>query len=952
MKLLGRQPHFPDIEQQILKSWSEENIFQQSLEKNRDGKPFVFFEGPPTANGRPGIHHVIGRVYKDFILRYQNMRGRLVERKAGWDTHGLPVELQVEKQLGLKSKKEIEAFGIERFNEECRRSVWTYKDEWERLTARTGFWIDMTDPYITYENRYIESVWWALFQIWNTKTSDGQPLFYKSHRVVPFCPRCGTALSSHELAQGYKVVNDPSVFVKFKVRDQENTFLLAWTTTPWTLPGNVALAVGKDITYVKVKSGDDVLILAKERLDAVTASVEVLEEISGAELVDLAYEPLFPPMDASKKGHVVLSGDFVTTQDGTGIVHLAWYGDDDYRMIQQYDLPRAQHINEEGRYVGPNAAWKGMWFKDLDPAVLEDLRARGLLFRTAAHEHDYPFCWRCSTSLIYLARESWYIRMSALRDQLITQNQTVHWVPEHIKEGRFGEWLNEIKDWAISRQRYWGTPIPVWECDQCHEARFMNGEGFEQALSEIRKQLPKDDYHRPFIDAVTFPCACGGTMHRILDVLDVWFDSGAMPYAQWHYPFEHRDRVDAGKSFPADYITEAIDQTRGWFYTLLAVAIALGKPAPYRHVICYGHVLDAMGQKMSKSKGNIVDPWMVIEKYGADPLRWLFYTMNQPGESKLFDVKMVEEIVKKQFLILWNVCTFYQMFVESGSAQEETSLHVMDRWLLAKMSALVGEVTRDLDAYNMTSASRKIAALITDLSTWYLRRSRNRFKSNDPATRAAAVATLGQVLKDLIRLLAPFTPFLADYLYRALDGEKASVHLEDWPTEKRTVQDETLLGDMDLVREIVRAGLEDREQKKMPVRQALSMVRVVGAREISAELQEVLKEELNVEAAAWDPKGVFHVEVDPTLTPELEAKGLVRLLTRQVSALRKQAGLAVGDQILLTIQASSEIQAMLTPHLPAFQRSVFADSIQWGTVTSAHQTTVAVKEDGEVVLGF
>ncbi len=927
------------------------------MEKNREGKPFVFFEGPPTANGRPGIHHIIGRALKDLIPRYQTMRGRFVERKAGWDTHGLPVELQVEKQLGLKNKKEIEAYGIERFNEECRKSVWTYKDEWERLTARTGFWLDLAHPYVTYESGYIESVWWVLFQIWNSKTPDGQPMFYKSHKVVPFCPRCGTALSSHELAQGYKVVRDLSVTVKLKARNQEKTFLLAWTTTPWTLPGNVALAVGSDIAYVKVKVADEFLILAKERLSDVVESAEVMEEIAGAELVGMEYEPLYPPMDESKKGHFVLAGDFVTTQDGTGIVHLAWYGDDDYRMIQHHDLPKAQHINEEGVYVGPNATWRGMWFKDLDARVLEDLKARGLFFHEEAHEHDYPFCWRCSTPLLYLARESWYIRMSALREKLIAENQTVHWVPEHIKDGRFGEWLNDIKDWAISRQRYWGTPIPVWECDQCHQATFMTGaKDFEEALKEIRAQLPREDYHRPFIDAVTFACACGGTRRRIPDVLDVWFDSGAMPYAQWHYPFENREHVDSGKSFPADYIAEAIDQTRGWFYTLLAVAVALGRPAPYRNVVCYGHVLDGKGQKMSKSRGNVVDPWMVMETYGADPLRWLFYTMNQPGESKLFDVKMVEEVVKKQFLILWNVCTFYQMFAPSSLTysvlmREDAGSHVMDRWLLAKMSALVGEVTGDLDAYNITGASRSIAAFMTELSTWYVSRSRGRFKSEDVAERQAAIATLGSVLHDLVRLLAPFTPFLADHLYRALGGEKSSVHLEGWPEENLEAKNSELLSDMDVVRDVVRAGLEDRERQKIPVRQALSSARVTGQRGISLALQGVLKEELNVEAVEWKTDGTFRVTVDPVLTPELEAKGLVRLLTRQVSGLRKKAGLTIGDRMTLAIQAPAGVKTMLAPHLEGFQRSVFADAIKWEEVTAEHQTTVMFKDD-QIVLGF
>ncbi|MBN1983749.1 MAG: isoleucine--tRNA ligase, partial [Chitinivibrionales bacterium] len=642
------RPDFPAMEEEILRFWEQENIFKKTLEKTKDGKSFVFFEGPPTANGKPGIHHVLARAYKDIILRYKTMQGFFVERKAGWDTHGLPVELQVEKELKISGKPDIEKYGIAQFNEKCEQSVWKYKKEWEELTKRIGFWLDLDSPYVTYENEYIESLWWIIRQIWD------KDLLYKGHKVVPHCPRCGTALSSHEVAQGYKSVEENSVFIKFKVVGEKDTSILSWTTTPWTLPGNVALAVGEAIEYVKIKVGKEMYICAKAVVERLFEKYKEIETFTGADLIGMKYEQLFDiPALQSETSHQVYTADFVNTDEGTGVVHTAvMYGEDDYQLGEKVGLPKHHTVDENGTFTDevPGLAGKFVKDKEVEKAIISDLQDRGLLLKEEMYTHDYPFCWRCDTPLLYYAKDSWFIRMSSLKEQLIKNNEEINWVPGYIKHGRFGEWLNELKDWAFSRERYWGTPLPIWESEDGDRICIGSREELKQLAKDPSKVIKDFDLHRPFVDDIVL-MKDGKEYRRVKEVIDVWFDSGAMPFAQWHYPFENKERIDKGVSFPAAFISEAIDQTRGWFYTLLAVSTLLDKGAPYKNIICLGHILDNKGQKMSKSRGNVVDPFEMIGKYGADTVRWHLFTMNQPGDSKLFDEKHLGDVLRKNWMI-------------------------------------------------------------------------------------------------------------------------------------------------------------------------------------------------------------------------------------------------------------------------------------------------------------
>ena len=991
------RPNFPKMEEELLASWDERKIFEKTLQKLAPKGRFVFFEGPPTANGRPGIHHVEARAFKDCIPRFRTMQGYLVERKAGWDTHGLPVELEVEKQLGFTGKKDIEAFGIAEFNKHCKESVWKYLADWQQITRRIGFWLDLEHPYVTYEPAYVESLWWVIKQIWD------KGLLYQDYRVTPHCPRCGTSLSSHELAQGYKDVEDPAVYVKFRVtkradgsvpNSEEPEYLVAWTTTPWTLPSNVALAVGGDIQYIlvkkfildqgiefvsdgnefpKVRGHHEYYWLAKDRVEEATSgSYEIVEERHGHDLVGMEYEPLYPfAQDAmkgtdqeSKQAWYVVPADFVSTTDGSGIVHTAvMYGADDFELGTKLGLPKYHLVGLDGRFTQKAGPFAGLFVKDADPKVLEDLASRNLLLRQEKVKHTYPFCWRCKSPLIYYAKDSWYIRMSGLRDEMLAANAGVKWEPEYIQDGRFGEWLREIKDWAFSRERYWGTPLPIWVCEACGEKSCVGS--FEEIRSRSFSPVAHDfDPHRPFVDDIVLRCdKCGGSAKRIAEVCDVWFDSGAMPFAQWHYPFENRERIDENLSFPADYISEAIDQTRGWFYTLLAVSTLLGKGRPYKSVICLGHVLDAKGKKMSKSIGNVVNPMEVINQFGADAVRWYMYTINQPGDAKRFDLKTLDEMVKKVFMILWNVMTFYEMYESEGvrgmqevqGAQEgqvEQGGHVLDQWIMARLYGLVAETTSRMENNKVTESARDIADFINDLSTWYLRRSRDRFKGSDEEDKTHALATLRMCLLTITKLMAPFTPFLADAMYLRLSGGKDSVHLEDWPVIDETYLNEDLLKSMGQTRSIVSRLLEKRAEAGRPVRQALSSATItIPEGSLADDLVALIKDEVNVKKVFVE-KGEYAVDLDMVLTPELLREGMVRELVRRVNDLRKKSGLTIEDRIELFVSTSaSEMEKALEEYKEILLTSTLALELCTTGDAPEIQETLRINEC-DLVIGF
>lgn len=1241
-------------EEKILTFWQENDIFQKSLLKPAPRGDFVFYEGPPTANGKPGIHHLESRAWKDVFLRYRTMRGYHVPRQAGWDTHGLPVELQVEKELGLSSKKEIETWAgteaesIAAFNEKCRESVGQYMDFWDAFTNRIGYWLDQDHAYVTYKTDYIESVWNII------KHVADQDLLYKDYKVLPWCPRCGTALSSHELAQGYQEDTDISVYVKFRLKtdtqnDSKNdsltnsltevpTFFLAWTTTPWTLPGNVALAVGKDIDYVKVRSvknsaenspknsaenspensdettaenltetKEEYLWLAKSRL-ALIPDVEILEEKKGSELAGLEYEPLYPFLaDNLPESEIpklpnafkVYVADFVNTEDGTGIVHTAvMYGADDFVLGTEVNLPKYHLVLETGYFSEVTGFLANTFVKSEETAVtiIKDLASRSLLFKKEKYKHSYPHCWRCKTSLIYYARDSWYIRMSALRDKLVSENETINWQPEHIKNGRFGEWLKEVKDWAISRERYWGTPLPVWKCNVCDAIKVIgsvaelendlkksrnsyfimrhgitgnNDKGiisykeqatdhltekgiaevkesaksfleeldkrgtlkisdiviisstftraletteivrqelglapeavtFDQRLKEINpgeldgrswldyhhhlseklgstwfnenipggeslsevknrigavldelertysnKQIlivthggpiwtafvhagqylpmgkdykkfdesgnvfvpefprahnaeiralpfipmPRDnfgrlDLHRPFIDQVQLICSCGGTMERAKEVIDVWFDSGAMPFAKDHYPFENKELID-GVNYPADYICEAVDQTRGWFYTLHAIGVLMGKGKAYKNVISLGHILDSEGKKMSKSLGNIIDPWVMIRKYGVDALRLWMYGVNHPGDSKNFDERTVDEIIKKTFLILGNVWRFYEQYaeVDGDIARARTSKNILDRWIIARLDTLILESTAQMDAYQAFEPSRALREFITDLSTWYLRRSRDRFKGGDSQEEKEdalnALGTTRFVLLQFSKIMAPFAPFFAERLYLGMKSfdDPESVHLADWPEvelidvsmAESQENNKQILNFMEEARRISTAGLEARQRAGFKVRQPLASVTVLDTA-LPAEYIVIIQDELNIKEIIFvDPKSTDPNSVDPkkdetsenekpyavldtVITPNLREEGRVREFSRAIQDLRKKAGLELGQEAILVVNLDEQdAKSFVERNTDSIIKNTFLSSIKFSSPEELNDSYAKINLDGFVV---
>ena len=865
--------NFVEREKETLKFWKDNQIFEKSVQLRQGAPAYTFFDGPPTANGKPHIGHVLTRAMKDIIPRYKTMRGYDVLRKAGWDTHGLPVELEVEKELGLDGKEQIEQYGVIPFIQKCKESVWKYKGEWEVMSDRMGFWADMDNPYITYDNDYIESEWWALKAIYE------KGLLYKGHKIVPYCPRCGTALSSHEVAQGYKEVKETSATVRFRVPGEENTYFLAWTTTPWTLPSNVSLCVNPDVTYAYVRvDGKETFIMAKDLIEAVLEGhdTEIIKEVVGRELEYKHYEPLFEctrKAAGGKDAFYVMVDDYVTTTDGTGIVHNApAFGEDDYRVCKKYDLPFVQMVDSKGEMCG-GTPWDGVFVKKADPMVLKDLDERGLLFAAPRFEHSYPFCWRCDTPLIYYARSSWFIAMTKVKDRLIDYNRRINWIPETIKEGRMGNFLENVIDWGISRERYWGTPLPVWVCDKCGKIHVV---GSRKELSELTGCDENVELHKPYVDPLTWQCECGGTMRREPVVIDCWFDSGSMPFAQWHYPFENKDKFE--RRYPANFISEAIDQTRGWFYTLSAIAACLFDSPAFLNCIVLGHVQDKEGRKMSKHIGNVVDPWVLLDNQGADAVRWYFYTSSMPWLPNRFSAEAVSESQRKYMGTFWNTYAFYILYADIDNFDPtrhklvRENLTPMDRWILSRLNTLIGHVEAYLDDLKMTEAGREMQDFMDDLSNWYVRRCRERYWGKDmTADKEAAYMTLYTVLRTMALISAPFTPFMSETMYqnmvRTVDkSAPESIHLCDWPKKDESFIDPELEANMAAVLDIVVLGRSARNAANIKNRQPVASMYVQG-KALPDMYVSIIADELNVKEVRFvdDASSFISYRVKPQL---------------------------------------------------------------------------------------
>jgi isoleucyl-tRNA synthetase len=847
------------MEEGVLRFWKSHDIFEKSLTTREGGPEYVFFEGPPTANGKPGVHHVLARAFKDIFPRYKTMQGYHVGRRGGWDTHGLPVEIEVEKKLGFNNKQQIEDYGIDKFNALCRESAFTYIQEWEKLTDRIGYWVDLESAYITYKNEYIESIWTILKNFWE------KDLLYQGFKVVPYCPRCGTPLSDHEVALGYKEATDPSIFIRMPLVDEPGTSLLVWTTTPWTLPANVAVAAHPDVDYVTVEretedGGKEKLILAEALLDKVFGDqpVKVLGKAKGKSLKGKRYKPLFTYIPPEKPAHYVVMGEYVTTEDGTGLVHIApAFGAEDMNVASENNLPMIMTVKADGTFMDEIGPWAGMFVKEADPFIMTDLKNRGLLYDSGKITHTYPFCWRCGTPLLYYARATWYIRTSAYKDRLVALNEKINWYPGHIKNGRFGNWLANNIDWALGRERYWGTPLPVWQCEECKHQECIG------SVAELSQKTGRDltgmDQHRPYVDQITYACPdCGGKMKRVPELIDVWFDSGSMPYAQWHYPFENVDEFKT--HYPADYICEAVDQTRGWFYSLHAISTLLNDEVAFKNVICLGLILDGDGQKMSKSRGNVVNPWEVINQNGADAMRWYLYTASPPGQERRFSADLVADVVRSFTLTLWNTYSFFVTYANLDGWTPDSAVTPeysdLDQWLRSRLHTLVRDVTQAMETYDVLGATRPVETFVDQLSNWYLRRSRRRFwKSESDADKQAAYATLYEALVTLSKLLAPSMPFMAEELYQNLvrgmnPDAVESVHLDTWPKFDATVINENLNREMDLVMRLASVGHAARNKANRKVRQPLAeaafAVRNAEERQVVAAYADILADELNV----------------------------------------------------------------------------------------------------------
>ncbi len=864
--------NFLDREKEVIEFWKKRDIFKKSV-KAREGYPtFMFYDGPPTANGKPHIGHIETRVFKDVVPRYWTMKGYQVPRKAGWDTHGLPVELEVEKMLGINGKPQIEKYGVEPFIKKCKESVWKYKHEWEEMSERVGFWADMEHPYITYDNQYIESVWWAL------KTISDKGLLYKGHKIVPYCPRCGTSLSSHEVAQGYKDVKETSCIAKFKVKGEEDTYILAWTTTPWTLPSNVALCVNPNETYVKVQLTNGTRYISAEGLvsSVVKEPFEVVQKYKGEDLRYVEYEPLYSFAHPDKKAWYVVTDGYVTLTDGTGVVHIApAFGEDDSRVGKENDLPFVQLVDEQGNYTKETGDWAGTFVKDADKLVLKDLEERNLLFEAIPFEHSYPFCWRCDTPLLYYAIDTWFIKMSALRERLVKNNNTVNWMPENIKDGRFGNFLENVIDWGLSRSRYWGTPLPVWECECGH----FHTIGSIEELKKLGDNVPEDiELHKPYIDSIHITCEkCGKKMSRVPYVIDCWFDSGSMPFAQYHYPFENKEEFE--KHFPAQYISEAIDQTRGWFYTLMAISTLLFDKSPFENCLVLGHVQDKDGLKMSKHKGNVVDPWSVLNKQGADAVRWYFCASSAPWLPTRFYDEGVSEYQRKFMGTFWNTYAFYVLYADIDAfnpnqySLDYDKLSQMDKWALSKLNSLIKTVDDNMKEYKITESARVIQDFTDELSNWYVRRSRDRFWAKGmEQDKINAYMTLYTCLVTLAKVCAPFIPFMTEMIYQNLVANldktaPESIHLCDFPVAKEEWIDKELEENMELVLEIVTLGRTCRNISNRKNRQVLSKAYVGTKRKLDSKYIPIIQEELNVKEVELveDASNFVSYQVKPNL---------------------------------------------------------------------------------------
>ncbi|GAA0749866.1 isoleucine--tRNA ligase [Clostridium sartagoforme] len=887
---------FVGMEKEVANLWKENNVIKKNFDMNQDGEYFTFYDGPPTANGRPHVGHVLTRVMKDIIPRYKVMKGYKVIRKAGWDTHGLPVELEIEKKLGISGKEQIESYGVEKFVTECKESVFTYVNMWEKMTNQIGYWVDMEQPYVTYHNSYIESVWWALSQMWE------KGLLYKGHKVMPYCPRCGTGLSSHEVSQGYKDVKDLTAIVKFKVEGEENKYILAWTTTPWTLPSNLALCVNKAYDYIEAKVGDETLVLAKDLASKVLGEdYEVIKEFKGTELLGTKYERLLPFGEVEGKAFEVIHGDYVTLSDGTGIVHIApAYGEDDSFVAKKNGIGFINLVDASGNFVDEVTPWAGKFVKKCDESIVKYLDENNKLFKAEKHTHSYPHCWRCDTPLLYYPRESWFVAMTKLRDKLLENNNKINWYPDNIRTGRFGKFLENVIDWGISRDRYWGTPLPIWECECGHKECI----GSIEELKGKGINVPEDiELHKPYIDNVHLKCPkCSKEMTRTAEVIDCWFDSGSMPFAQLHYPFENKEVFE--KNFPAQFISEAVDQTRGWFYTLLAISTAIFDTNSFENCIVLGHVLDKKGLKMSKSKGNVVDPFEVLDSQGADATRWHFYTASAPWLPTRFSIDDVQEAQRKFLSTFWNVYSFYVLYADLDKFnpleyKDFKSKNVMDKWIMSKLNTLIKDVDDNLNSYNITQAALIIEEFTDELSNWYVRRNRARYWSEDlTEDKIGAYVTLYRVLTTLVKVAAPFVPFITEEIYQNLvvgldESAVESVHLCTWPTYDENAIDEKLEKEMDLAYTIVKLGRSARNGANIKNRQPLSKM-LLSTAVIPEYYGDIIKDELNIKVVEFgaDLSQYVNFEIKPNLPVLGKAYGKLIPGIRKEIASRNQMELA------------------------------------------------------------